>query len=217
MAVPNPAHPILPQGPPWVPSHPPAGCPAPCWSELVQASALGFHLLSAKVALHCFAVKIKKQLEGKNPWLLNRAEQPQTSHPGEEESRESGAAWGHPGLDFDTLQKTRCFYLIVWVPTFPVLPHVRRRRGWLFGLAAEPRTDKEEPDGKGAATAEGQGEVVEIWDRLPGLALPSPLPAPPQRRVMVQGEEVPGGCPQAPRYSVAPYFHSPLCFAISLS
>lgn len=82
---------------PCVPSHPPAGCPAPFWSELVQALALGFHLLSAKVVLHRFAVKIKKQLEGKNPWLVNRAEQPQTSHPGEEEGRESGAAWGTQG------------------------------------------------------------------------------------------------------------------------
>ena len=101
-------------------------------------------------------------------------------------------------MDFDTLQKTRCFYLIVWVPTLPTLPHVRRRWGRLFGLAAEPRADKKEPGGKGAAVAEGRGEVVEGWGQLLGLALPSPLPAPPQRRAMVQGEEVFGGCPQAP-------------------
>lgn len=44
----------------------PAGRLAPCWFELVQASALSFHLLSAKVVLHRFAAKVKKQLEGKN-------------------------------------------------------------------------------------------------------------------------------------------------------
>lgn len=49
---------------------------------------LVFHLV--KVVLHRFAVKIKKQLEGENSWLANRAEQPQTSHPGrEEEGRDS--------------------------------------------------------------------------------------------------------------------------------
>lgn len=46
---------------------PPGECSASCQSELVQASVLGFHLLSIKVVLHCFAVKIKKQLEGKIP------------------------------------------------------------------------------------------------------------------------------------------------------
>lgn len=71
-AAPSPVHLISPQGPPHVPlcpipSHPIplAGCPALCWSELVRTPVLSFHLLSAKVVLHCFAVKIKKQLEGK--------------------------------------------------------------------------------------------------------------------------------------------------------
>lgn len=58
-------------------------------------------------------------------------------------------------MDFDTLQKTRCFYLIVWVPTLPVLPHAWWRQGRLFGLAAEPCADKEEPGGKRAAAAKG--------------------------------------------------------------
>lgn len=74
----------------------------------MQASALSFHLLSVKVVLHRFAVKIKKLLEGKNSWFVNRAEQPQTSHPGEEE--EGRDSLGAPGLDFNTLQKTRCLH-----------------------------------------------------------------------------------------------------------
>lgn len=86
----------------------PGECPAPCWSELVQASVLNFHLLSVKVVLHCFAVKIKKELEGENSWLVNRAEQPKTSHPGgEEEGRDS---LGEPRVGFQHSTEDKMLY-----------------------------------------------------------------------------------------------------------
>lgn len=122
-----------------------------------------------------------------NPWLENRAEQPQTSHPGEEEGRENRAAWGHPGLDFNTLQKTRCFYFIVWVP---LLPYVHG--GCLVWLQS-PALIRWEWSSNSKGKWLGFG--ISYQDLL--CPLPSLLPR--------------------PWLLSSPLFLQPLCFALSLS
>lgn len=139
-------------GEPGVPA--PKLSPAPCWLELVRVLVLSFHLLGQGGS-----ARIQKRLEGKIHGLVNRADQgrPLTQEGGEE-GREPGAARGAPGAGFQHAAEDKELLLGCLGPEPPLCSPVWGR---LFGLASEPRADKQEPRRK--------REVAKCWGERVGV------------------------------------------------